>query len=117
MNLQRALSVPRQPYVRMGLWAAATVGIVISLLISFQAGCTGDVKTMAAGDVGRALQLEEYAFVMALVSAVLGAAAFCQTLSSAYRDILGCVFAFFLFACLWVAGMQAELQGMRSCFN
>lgn len=89
----------------------------MSLAISFHAGCTGDVITMALGDVGRALQLEDYAFLMALVGASVSAVAFCQTSKSGHRAVLAGALALFLFLGLWIAGMHVETQSVRSCFS
>lgn len=88
----------------------------MSLIILFQAGCAGDVKTMALGDVRRALQLEGYGIGAALVSAGLSAAAFIQISQSPRRVPQAITFALFLFVCLWIAGMEMETQGIQSCF-
>ena len=117
VNLKRASFFLRQRYLLVGFWALAILSMVISLIISFHAGCTGDVKGMTFGDVRRALQLEDYAIVMAGVSASLSAMAFCLTSKSTYRELLGGAFVLIAFLCLWFAGMQVEGQGVRSCFN
>lgn len=72
---------------------------------------------MALGDVGRALQLENYAMAMALISASLSAVAFCQTWKSGHRGALAGALALFVLLGLWIAGMQVETQGVRSCFG
>lgn len=100
-----------------GLWVLAAAGMAMSVYISFHAGCAGDTKTGSLGNVTRALQLEDYAFITGLVSAALSAVAFCLSSKSGNREILGFLLAFFLFAGLWMAGSQAELQGVQSCFD
>ena len=117
MNPKRARFFFCQPYLLVGLWALAALSMAMSLIISFHAGCTGDVKTMAFGDVGRALQLEDYAVMMALVSASVSAVAICQTSESAHRPALGGALVLCVFVGLWIVGMQVEAQGVRSCFS
>lgn len=107
----------RQPSMLSGLWALATAGIAMSIVISFRAGCAGDTKSMSFGDVTRALQLEEYAFITALMSAALSAVAFCLRSKSSNREIIGFLLACFLFAGLSIASIQAEFQWVQSCFN
>lgn len=58
MKLNWSLSSFRQIYVRSGICALSAVGMAMSLFAWYQAGCAGDVKSMAFGDVERALQLE-----------------------------------------------------------
>jgi hypothetical protein len=117
MNLKRASISLRQRYLLVGFWALAFLSMASSLIISFQTGCTGDVKGMTVGDVRRALQLEDYAIMMAGVSAGLIAVAFCLTSKSTYRELLGGAFVLIVFLGLWLAGMQVEEQGVRSCFS
>ena len=117
MDLKRSPIFLRRRYLLVGFWALATLSMAMSLIISFHAGCTGDVKTMALGDVERALQLEDYAIMMALISASLSGVAFCQTSKSAHLAVLSGALVLFVFVGLWIAGIQVETQGMRSCFN
>lgn len=117
MSPKQAPFFLRAPYLLVGSWALAILSMAMSLVIFFHAGCTGDVKTLALGDVRRALQLENYAILMAMLSVILSAVAFCQTSKSGQRTVLAGALVLFLFLSLWVVGVQVEAQGVRSCFS
>lgn len=116
MKSKQCLFFRRQTYLLIGLWTLFATATAMSLFIMFQAGCAGDVKSGSLGDAGRALQLEGYGIVTALVSAGLSVAALVLTSKSVHRVTQAIAFATFFFVCLWIVGIQVEISGVQSCF-
>lgn len=115
MNMTQAQSFRYRRHLAGGLLALAVLSAAMCLMFVFQAGCTADLKSMVSGDVERALQLEDYAVMMASVSAIAADIAFCMTSKSDNRALLGGALALFLLTGLWIAGICVGFESVRSC--
>ena len=110
------MTIGTQKYFPLGFGLLSIVGAALLLFIMFKAGCAGDSKSGSLGDPVRALQLESYGLLSLLLSATSGGAAIGFMSKSIHRVAHGLSFALFMLFCLWLAGMQFEIEGVQSCF-
>ncbi len=97
--------------------ATFVIGAALAIYISFQAGCTGDLKSGVYGNPLRALELEKLAIVPHIASAVAGGIAVAVLSWSKNRAAHAVGFAILAFGCLWILEFQVEVYGVQACFG
>ena len=97
-----------------GLATVSIGALSLGLVMSYWAGCTGDVKTGVLGDPLRALELGRWALVSLLVGVAAGAVA----LAPRPGWSIGHIGAFVLLGIplLWLVAIRVETWGVQSCF-
>lgn len=106
------------PRIFWGLLLGAVICLFLSVALSFRAGCAGDMKTGAVGDIQLAMQFGTAAIVAMLAGMSLGAAAFLVRSDVVLSQRSAHALAWFCFSGVftWLAAFQAEVWGVQSCF-
>lgn len=105
--LRQLVSLHRNVLLSM----AALLSLTASFVFLFYAGCTGDTKTWAVGDVVSALHYETVGVALLGLSLVI-----CIMLSQGDKAWQGLVFFIFGGLALWLMGIQVEVWGSQHCF-
>ena len=93
--------------------------LALSLHLMYQAGCTGDPKGGALGDVPRALEIEGAAVAFGWGGLLLAAlvAAFIPRISALRRGLVAVVIVVLGFVFWTCLGMNAEVRGVQACLS
>jgi hypothetical protein len=93
-------------------------GIAVSYWLLFRAGCTADVKG-GAGDVSRALALENMALIPFVTGLGAGVTIFLwrRVDPSPNRYLHAALFLALAVPVLWMFGMQIEVSGVQHCLQ
>lgn len=111
------MSMPRAHILRGGLVLVAIACLAASLNFMYQAGCAGDLKTGAVGDMQKAFEIElkGVAFSWLGIAFILGALNIHRGKFLLRRVITAICAVLIGFATFTYMGVSAEWQGVRDC--
>ncbi|MGE3831785.1 MAG: hypothetical protein AB7F76_12395 [Parvibaculaceae bacterium] len=108
-------------WIIVGLALCAVGAIAAGLVLAFMAGCAGDTKSVAYGDVYRAMELESMSFTWSFFGLAAAVVAMTMAYYKRSQNVLGSVAVFFGtpvagFILLFIASGEIETNGVKYCF-
>jgi len=99
------------------LWILSAVCLCADLVFAYKAGCTGDLKGGAAGDIQKALTYESLGLPFLLLGVLFAssAASMIGNFRPAFRILQGSATFIVVLILTLFAGMQIEIWGNQPC--